>query len=375
MSLSVALSHRLGALSLDVAFETPGGVTALFGRSGAGKSTVVNAIAGLLRPERGQVRLDGMVLLDTDQGIWLPPHRRRLGYVFQDARLFPHLSVRGNLTFGARFAPRAERVAAQGDFDRVVAMLGIAPLLARRTTDLSGGERQRVAIGRALLARPRLLLLDEPLAALDQARKDEILPWIERLRDEAGLPIVYVSHSLAEVARLGTTIVALDEGRVARIGPAATVLSDPASFPLMGRQEAGAILSAVVVEADAGDGLSRLGLSAGDVLVPRVAAAVGSAVRLRVRARDVILALEAPSGISTLNALPVTVASVGDAEGGAIVEVGLTLGSERLLARITARSARALGLAPGMPCIALLKAIAVGRRDMAPAASEIPRDG
>ncbi|MEL6197592.1 MAG: molybdenum ABC transporter ATP-binding protein, partial [Pseudomonadota bacterium] len=290
--------------------------------------------------------------------------RRRIGYVFQDARLFPHLSVRRNLLFGRWFAPRAERQDTPAELERILDLLGIAPLLERGVGQLSGGERQRVAIGRALLAKPRLLLLDEPLAALDTARKDEILPWIERLRDEAGLPIVYVSHSVAEVARLATTVIALDAGRVARAGPAAEILSDPDSFPLMGRQEAGAILEARMAQPDAGDGLSRLFVGGAELLVPQIAAAPGASIRLRIRARDVIIARTRPAGISTLNALPVTVERLGAAAEGAMIEVALRVGPDRLLARITRRSARVLQLEPGLRCFALVKAIAVGRRDV-----------
>ncbi|MEM6421993.1 MAG: molybdenum ABC transporter ATP-binding protein, partial [Pseudomonadota bacterium] len=290
MSLEVSLSHDLGGLQLDVRFDAPSGITALFGRSGAGKTTVVNAIAGLLTPDKGRVSLDGRVLLDTAARVAVPAHRRRIGYVFQDARLFPHLSVRRNLLFGRWFAPRSERQDTPAELERILDLLGIAPLLERGVGQLSGGERQRVAIGRALLAKPRLLLLDEPLAALDTARKDEILPWIERLRDEAGLPIVYVSHSVAEVARLATTVIALDAGRVARAGPAAEILSDPDSFPLMGRQEAGAILEARMAQPDAGDGLSRLFVGGAELLVPQIVAAPGASIRLRIRARDVIIA-------------------------------------------------------------------------------------
>lgn len=361
MSLDVRIRHRRGAFALDVAFAAPAGVTALFGRSGAGKTTVVDAVAGLLRPDAGRIAIGERVLFDAEAGIDVACHRRRVGYVFQDARLFPHLSVRANLRFGAWFAPKRAEGPRRDDLDRVVAMLGIAPLLGRRPATLSGGERQRVAIGRALLARPEALLMDEPLASLDEARKAEIMPWIERLRDEAGLPIVYVSHALPEVARLATTIVALDRGRVARAGPAAEILADPESFPLMGRQEAGAILAARVA-AHEPDGLTRLDHAAGPLWVAAVEASVGTAVRLRVRARDVILARTRPEGLSALNALPAMVERVP--EGGPMVDVGLRVGGEPALARVTRRSVEALGLAPGAPCWVVVKAIAVGRRDV-----------
>lgn len=207
--ITVAVRHRQGDFALDVAFETSARVVALFGPSGSGKTTLLNVIAGLVRPQAGFVRIDGQVLTDTETRIRVPPHRRRIGYVFQDARLFPHLTVRQNLLYGRWFAPKAERFA---QAQEIVALLGIAPLLARKPTTLSGGEKQRVAIGRALLASPRLLLMDEPLASLDAARKAETLPYIERLRDELHVPIVYVSHSADEVERLASDVVRLDGG-------------------------------------------------------------------------------------------------------------------------------------------------------------------
>jgi molybdate transport system ATP-binding protein len=228
LKLEVAVGHRLGAFTLDVAFQSDGHLLALFGPSGSGKTTVVNTIAGLIRPSRGRIAVAGETLVDTDLGIFTPPHLRRIGYVFQEARLFPHLTVRQNLLYGRWFS----RGAADGaPLEQVVDVLGIAPLLHRRPARLSGGERQRVALGRAWLARPRLLLLDEPLSSLDAARKNEILPYIERLRDETRIPIVYVSHSLAEVARLATDVVLLSEGRVTAAGPLETVLARVGLLP------------------------------------------------------------------------------------------------------------------------------------------------
>ena len=228
--LEVTLRHGFAGFSLDLSFTAPRRVTALFGPSGAGKSTVVNAVAGLMRPQAGRVLVGGETLFDSARGLFLPPHRRRVGYVFQDHRLFPHLDVRANLCYGARFAPRS---AAGPGFDAVVEMLGIGALLKRRPALLSGGEKARVAIGRALLSKPRLLLLDEPLAALDGARREEILPFLEGLRD-AGLPVLYVSHALAEVARLASTVVLIEAGRLRASGPVAEILSDPALAPALG---------------------------------------------------------------------------------------------------------------------------------------------
>ncbi|CAN5797355.1 molybdenum ABC transporter ATP-binding protein [soil metagenome] len=367
MGIEVALRHAFGAFRLDVDFAAPAGITALFGRSGAGKTTVVNAVAGLMRPREGRIAVDGATLLDTGRGVAVPRHRRRIGSVFQEGRLFPHLSVRHNLAFGGWFAPRG---APRPDFDHVVELLGIDHLLDRRPGRLSGGEQSRVAIGRALLASPRLLLMDEPLASLDEARKAEILPYLERLRDETQLPILYVSHSIPEVARLATTVVALAGGRVERMGPAAAVLTDPASFPLLGRQEAGAMIPARVLRHDP-DGLSVVEASGGRLILPRIAAELGAPVRIRIRARDVILAAAPPSGISALNVLPVTIAEIGASDGG-IVDLALVCGSDRILARITRRSLAALDLAPGRPCFAILKSIAVGRRDIAGGADATP---
>lgn len=213
--LAVDVEKQLGALKLSVRFQAERGATALFGPSGAGKTSVVNMIAGLLVPDRGAITLDDVVLFEAAKAIDVPPHRRRIGYVFQEGRLFPHLSVRQNLDYGRRMS-RQPRDA--GEFDRIAALLDIGPLLDRRPGKLSGGERQRVAVGRALLMRPLLLLLDEPLASLDAGHKREILPYLLRLRDDAGIPIVYVSHTPAEVRRIATTVVRLDAGRVAAAG-------------------------------------------------------------------------------------------------------------------------------------------------------------
>jgi molybdate transport system ATP-binding protein len=213
--LAVDVEKQLGALHLSVRFQAAGGATALFGPSGAGKTSVVNMIAGLLTPDRGSIALDDTVLFDSAAGINVPPHRRRIGYVFQEGRLFPHLSVRQNLDYGRRMSRRARDAA---EFERIAALLDVGHLLERRPRMLSGGERQRIAVGRALLMGPRLLLLDEPLASLDAGHKREILPYLVRLRDDAGIPIVYVSHTAAELRRIATTVVRLDDGHVVATG-------------------------------------------------------------------------------------------------------------------------------------------------------------
>ncbi|MYZ47905.1 molybdenum ABC transporter ATP-binding protein [Propylenella binzhouense] len=366
MTLTVDIDQQLGGFRLCSAFTSEGGLTALFGRSGAGKTSIVKAIAGLMRVGRGRIVLDGRVLVDTARGIFVPPHRREVGYVFQDARLFPHLTVRGNLLFGRWFGRRS---GPDQQVDRVVDLLGLGALLERRPAGLSGGERQRVAIGRALLSRPRILLMDEPLAAIDEGRKGEILPFIERLRDEIGLPIVYVSHSIPEVVRLANTIAIVSDGAVQAYGPATEILGRPDLFPLVGRYEAGSVLVGRVLGHDEAEQLTRLQVRGGDLLVARFDAPVGSSVRVHIRARDVILATERPSHISTLNILTGVISGIAEAEGPA-VEVAVDCSGERLLARITRRSLRLLDLAPGRPVFAVMKSVAVGRRDLGVAPPE-----
>nr|WP_202795603.1 molybdenum ABC transporter ATP-binding protein [Rhodospirillum centenum] len=378
--LEVDVSLTQGDFTLEACFTAGQGVTALFGRSGAGKTTLVNLIAGLAWPRRGRIVLDGVPLLDTAAGVRVPPHRRRIGYVFQEARLFPHLTVRQNLLYGRLFAPRD---AAREPLERIVDLLGIGALLDRRPRHLSGGERQRVAIGRALLSAPRLLLLDEPLASLDAARKAEILPYLERLRDELRLPMVQVSHQIEEVARLATTLVLLDAGRVAAAGPVTALMAQPDLFPLLGRFEAGTMLRAVVEGHDGDWGLTRLATAAGPLMVPRLEAAPGTRLRVRVRARDLILATAPPQGLSARNTLAGEVVAVGgesgepgedaggvaggDAAAGAIVDVALRAGGEPLLARVTRQAAAELGLAPGLPVWIIVKTVAVERRSIVPA--------
>jgi molybdate transport system ATP-binding protein len=359
--LEVDIEHRIADFKLDIHFRVGRGLTVLFGRSGAGKTSVVNAIAGLLRPRRGRIVIDGSMVLDTNCGLCVPTYRRRIGYVFQEGRLFPHLTVRQNLLFGRRFLPARERRVA--DFHGVVDLLGIAALLDRRPGRLSGGEKQRVAIGRALLAGPRLLLMDEPLASLDAERKDEILPYLERLRDEAEVPIVYVSHSVAEVTRLATTIVLISAGRVHAVGPVQEVMGRAELYPLAGRFEAGAILAARIAAHDARWSLTELTGGFGTLTVPRLEAPVGTALRVRVRARDVILATARPSGISALNVLAGRVERLVPIEQGAL-EVQLRLGGERLLARVTRRSGEALGLTAGRDVFAVIKTVAIDRRSL-----------
>ncbi len=358
MSLSVRLQHSLPGISLDLSFDAPPGVTVLFGRSGSGKTTIVNAAAGLLRPEAGRMAIDDWVLFDTEKNRWLPPHRRRLGYIFQEGRLFPHLTVRQNLAYGRWFAPRASR---REDPGKVVEMLGIGHLLDRRPALLSGGEKQRVAIGRALLASPRLILADEPLASLDAARKAEILPYFERLRDEISVPVLYVTHSADEVARLATSVVVLNDGKVQRHGPASEVLSDPSVAPA-GVRAIGAVLQ-VRVAAHHSDGLTQLDAGGACLFLPRIPHRVGETLRIRIPAQEVILSLAKPQGLSALNILEGTVEAIRSGDGpGAIVSVRSAAGV--VLARVTRRSVSALGLKEGQRCHAVIKTVALSPQNV-----------
>lgn len=347
-----------GGFNLDAGFAAPAGVTVLFGPSGAGKSSVLAVVAGLRRPDAGRVVLGGAVLLDTAAGVDVAAERRRCGVVFQDARLLPHLSVEGNLRYGARRAPRE---AAGPGFEEVVGLLGVGALLRRRPHALSGGERQRVALGRALLSRPRLLLMDEPLAALDGPRKAEILPFIETLRDGlgggAGLPILYVTHDLVEVDRLADTLVVMEAGRVVAAGPLEALTARTDLVVLAGRRDAGAVLACSVGANDPVRGLSRLDFPGGALLVPLRPEAPGTRCRLRLKARDIALATERPRGLSTHNVLDAVVTDVA-AAGAHEVFVTVRVGPSTLFARLTRESVGRLGLTPGLAVVALLKATA-----------------
>jgi molybdate transport system ATP-binding protein len=332
------------------------GVTGLFGPSGCGKSTLLRVIAGLEKQAIGRVAMGPEIW--QDERSLVPPHRRGVGYVFQDTRLFPHLTVRGNLEFAFR---RAARFGGPG-MEEVTSALELGALLGRWPSEISGGEKQRVAIARALLTAPKILLMDEPLAALDEVRKAEILPYLERLCEQSRVPILYVSHAVAEVARLAQHMVVLRDGRVLRAGPATEVLSDPEAVPMMGSRDAGAVIEARIVCQHA-DGLTELVVSAGTLLLPRIEAAIGDALRLRIPAQDVILSRARPEGLSALNILPVTVTEVKIGEGpGAVVQ--LRAGRDLLLARLTRRSVVALDLKPGASAYAVLKSVALAKSDI-----------
>jgi molybdate transport system ATP-binding protein len=356
MSLSVDLRLAHPGFSLNLCHDFAAtGVTAVFGPSGAGKSTLLRAIAGLEPLAKGRVSFGETAWQAAEK--FMPPEQRGVGYVFQDARLFPHLRVRGNLAY----ADRRARGLPGMSFEQVVARFDLADLLHRWPLSLSGGERQRVALARALLSRPRLLLLDEPLAALDLARKAEILPYLAQLSD-LGLPVIYVTHAVEEVAQLADHLVLMQAGRVVAAGPVAGLLADPALTARLGAglgaRIAGAVLTAHILAHHA-DGLSELTLGAERLWVPRLAQAPGSAVRLRIPAEDVILAKMPPAEVSALNVLPVLVCALHPLPDGGVA-VGLQAGEAALVARLTARSVAALELRPGMQVWAMMKAVALG---------------
>ncbi|MFS2213202.1 molybdenum ABC transporter ATP-binding protein [Telluria sp. Tellsp104] len=353
--LRVRLRVDRGAFRLDVDLDLPlRGISALFGHSGSGKTTVLRAIAGLERAPGGLVALGDEVWQDDARGVFVPVHRRAIGYVFQEASLFPHLSVRANLEFGRKRVPVHERRFA---LEPVTALLGIENLLERRPDGLSGGERQRVAIARALLASPRLLLMDEPLAALDLRRKLEILPYLERMHGELAIPIVYVSHAPDEVARLADHLVLLDDGKAVASGPLSETLARvdlPPSFA----DDAGVVLDTILAGHEE-DALSRLEFAGGVLFVGRRREAVGTRLRCRIHARDVSLALDRPQGTSIVNRLPAAVTAVAATDTPGHVLVQLRMGESPLLARITERSRRELGIAPGLRLWVQIKGVAL----------------
>jgi molybdate transport system ATP-binding protein len=361
--IAVDLRHRLGAFALDARFASAGRLTALFGQSGSGKTSLVNLVGGLMRPDAGRIAVDNRVLVDTEKRIFVPKHRRRLGYVFQDARLFPHLTVRKNLGYGRWFTPAAERYQS---FDDVVDLLGLGHLLERQPARLSGGERQRVAIGRALLASPRLLLMDEPLAALDKARKAEVLPYIERLRDGMDVPILYVTHSIAEVLRLAAHLVVLKDGRVVEEGDPVEIAGRLDLAPAVADVEPGSIIDTRIAGHDDRYGLTALALRAGTLHVPRLQAAIGTPVRIRLRARDVMIALSPPENLSALNVLAGTITAIAD-DRRSHADLTLDCNGDALLARITRRSVADLGLIPGARVFAIVKTVSFERTGRGPA--------
>lgn len=357
-SPAICASFRLDypAFALDIDLTLPGrGVTALFGPSGSGKTTALRCVAGLIRASEGQLIVGNDIWQDESRGVFLPTHRRPLGMVFQEASLFPHLTVQGNLKYGMK---RAGATSASVGREIIVGMLGIGGLLDRMPSTLSGGERQRVALARALLTRPKLLLMDEPLAALDLKRKLEILPYLERLRDHLDIPIIYVSHSPDEVARLADHLVLMENGRVVASGAIGETLAR-IDLPSAFADDAGVVLDVIVAEHEADD-LTRLIFGGGDILVSRRPEPVGQRLRCRIHARNVSLAVDRHADTSILNILPATVAALArtDTPGHVLVQLALRDGSP-LLARITERSRRQLEIVDGAKVWAQVKAVAL----------------
>lgn len=375
--LRVSAIKRRDGFTLEAEFETPTpGVVALFGRSGCGKTTLINVISGLLAPDEGRIELDETTLTDTRAGVSVPVEDRRIGYVFQDARLFPHFSVLGNLRYGLKRsqrragAPPADGGTAFGrgaaapsgpgarsiGFDEVIQLLGLDHLLDKRPHQLSGGERQRVGLGRALLSQPRLLLLDEPLASLDIARREEVLPYLEALRDSLAIPMVYVSHQFEEVLQLATHVVLMDAGRVVAHGSLSEVSLLPELRAIVGPDAVGSVLDGVVTRVDPSQGMADLRLGHGTLYVSLEGVAVGARVRVQLLARDIILANQKPQGLSVRNELEGVVTHLTpDGHDGVLVRVDI--GGDVVLSRITTEGARALDLRPGSHVWALVKAV------------------
>lgn len=351
MSVHIAIQKQLGDFKLDIDVTLGDGVSALFGRSGAGKSSIISAVAGLMKPDAGQITVGSHMLYDSARGVHRPAHKREIGLVFQDSRLFPHKSVLANLRYGV---PRGGGVSGQ-DIASMAQLLGIEALLNRKPAYLSGGEAQRVAIGRALLSKPKLLMMDEPLAGLDQARKADILAVLERLRDASDIPILYVSHAREEVLRLASDVVVLERGTVIDQGAPAQILAGSAGG--LART-----LGARLVSKSSVDGLSELSLAGGRLFVAQVAAPLGSQLRVEIAARDVMLALEAPSGLSALNVLPVGIVGLAPSPTNpAAVDVMLDCGGDALVAQVTRRSVSQLDLQPGLQVYAVIKSVALAQ--------------
>ncbi|QZI73198.1 molybdenum ABC transporter ATP-binding protein [Pseudomonas protegens] len=358
MSIHVKLNLNYHDFALDLDLQLPGrGVTALYGHSGSGKTTCLRCIAGLEKAGRGRIQINDEIWQDSQRKLFVPPHKRSLGYVFQEASLFPHLSVQANLEFGLRRIPRQQR---RVDMNQATELLGIGHLLQRHPQNLSGGERQRIGIARALLTSPRLLLMDEPLAALDSKRKGEILPYLERLHDELDIPVLYVSHSQDEVARLADHIVLLSDGRALASGPIGQTLAR-LDLPLALGDDAGVVVEGQVSDYDPTYQLLTLQLpnSQLQVRVAHQPLALGKSLRFKVQARDVSLSLQASEHSSILNRLPVTVSDEIPADNAAHVLVRLDAAGTPLLARITRYSRDQLDLHPGQQLWAQIKAVAV----------------
>ncbi|MEQ8655956.1 MAG: molybdenum ABC transporter ATP-binding protein [Hyphomicrobiales bacterium] len=353
MTLHIAIKKHQGEFLLDLDISAGDGVTALFGRSGAGKSTVIKAIAGLVTPDSGYIQLGDQVLFDSASRTNQPVHKRRIGLVFQDARLFPHLSVLKNLLYGARFSDGSVK---RTDAVAMADLLGLEGLLGRKPFGLSGGEAQRVAIGRALLSKPKLLMMDEPLAGLDQARKADVLALIERVRDVVGVPILYVSHAREEVLRLANQVAIIADGRCVDQGVPDALLGGGSGTGLA------RTVRARLVMKNSSDGLSELALAGGRLFVPQVDAPLGWVLQLEIAARDVMLSLHPPEGLSALNVLACQITELRAAGANpSAVDVMLACGDDSLVAQVTRRSVEQMGLQPGMGVYAVIKSVALAQ--------------
>jgi molybdate transport system ATP-binding protein len=349
--LEIDIGHHQGGFNLCADLALGQGLTALFGPSGSGKTTLINAVAGLIKPDKGRIHFDGALWSDASTGQFLPTHKRRIGYVFQEPRLFPHLSVKANLLYGQYFTPKRER---RENLSYVAALLGIEDLLTRAPNRLSGGEKQRVAIGRALMTSPKLLLMDEPLSALDSGLKAQILPYIERIRDEAGVPILYVSHAVEEVTRLATRVVMMEAGEAVVIaGDDGGLLS----LPRMEESRPGTFLAARITGHEAHEGLTIATCAAGTLYLKYADLPVGTDIRLFIPVSDIVLATGTLDGVSTLNRLNGVVQIIADI--GKTVLVKVDCSGQSVEAEITQRSRQVLDLAPGKPVSVLFKAVSV----------------
>ena len=350
MTLSVSLQQSMPNFSLDVTFEAPSGITVLFGESGSGKTTTINAIAGLLTHCEGRVTLSNRVLFDSDDNKHLKPYQRNIGYIFQESRLFPHLTVEQNLNYAKRFKKADKSV----DFNHIVELLGIKSLLKRAPSSLSGGEKQRVAIGRALLSAPDLILADEPLAALDGARKAELLPYFKKLNRELGIPMLYVTHSPQEVLELADHVIALEQGRIVTQGPAREVMANSKVARTANRAIKSTLTTRLV--AHHSDGLSELQAANETLYVPSIDASIGTSVCLELVANDLILSTTKVDGISALNQVNGTVESIENIPSGDVL-INVCVAGEIISTHITSRSLKKLNLNVGDACVLIIKSV------------------
>ncbi len=359
MSVDIEIRHQLAEFPLDVNFSVQrNAVTALFGPSGAGKSSIINIVAGLLQADSAKISINGHVVEDAENHISVSPRLRNIGYVFQQPRLFPHLNVEKNLLFGWR---RARHPVSRQEVDKLITLLGIESLISRKPRSLSGGEKQRVALGRAILSNPELLLLDEPLAALDHKRRDEILPYIERLRQEQQIPILYVSHSIDEVTRIADHIHIINQGKLVASGLIEDIFSRIDLYPITGRFEAGAIIDGTLANHLPEHALSQVAFGNQLLTVPKIAGEPGESIRVRVRSRDIIISRIEPQEISANNVLNGEILDIR-ANDGPYADLQLQCGGARLIARITRHSAERFDLGIGSQVFAVIKSVTIDRR-------------